>query len=167
MSKRISITVSDHDYEILKEYADLRGYLRVSDLVRRAVWRFCNQNPLPGKVLGEECPDERLYYYENTHYPGYVYFVTTQVDGKKYCKIGKSLDVDQRHKSLSDCLPLQMRIFKSIHVSNYDLAEKAFHSYFKHRKHRGEWFVLSDGDYTKIDSKGIELIKPPDIVRED
>ncbi len=53
MSKRISITVDESDYEILKEYAALRGYAKISDLVRRAIWRFCGQNPLPGKALGE------------------------------------------------------------------------------------------------------------------
>lgn len=53
MSKRISFTVNETDYEILKEYAALRGYAKLSDLTRRAVWRFCGQNPLPGKVLGE------------------------------------------------------------------------------------------------------------------
>lgn len=53
MSKRISITVDESDYEILKEYASLRGYAKISDLVRRSVWRFCGQNPVPGRVLGE------------------------------------------------------------------------------------------------------------------
>ena len=52
MRKRISFTVDESDYEILKEYAALRGYARLSDLARRAVWRFCGQNPLPGKALG-------------------------------------------------------------------------------------------------------------------
>lgn len=53
MSKRISFSVAESDYEILKEYASLRGYAKISDLARRAIWRFCGQNPVHGRVLGE------------------------------------------------------------------------------------------------------------------
>jgi len=58
MRKRISFTVDECDYEILKEYAALRGYAKLSDLARRAVWRFCGQNPLPGRVLGESTKND-------------------------------------------------------------------------------------------------------------
>lgn len=58
MRRRISFVVDESDYEILKEYAALRGYAKLSDLARRAVWRFCGQNPLSGRVLGESTKNE-------------------------------------------------------------------------------------------------------------
>lgn len=159
MKKRISFYVPDYDYEIMEYYTKLRGYNKVGELARRAVYRYVNQNPIKGKRLGEQQPDP-IIYYSDMKSPGWIYFVRIDINKTKYCKIGRTSS-KARYSDLQCGLPVDIEIFKEFHVGNTILAEQAFHSLFKDKRMRGEWYKLTQEDYDKIVSKGIDLVKPP------
>lgn len=165
MSKEISFTVPDEDYQIIKEYAEHRGHARVGHLARRATYRMVNQNPLNGKRLGDykRKVDRRIYYVDGKN-EGWVYFITCVVDGTKYCKIGRSLDVEKRFNDLDSQVPAKLSLFKKIRVSNCMLAEAAFHSFYNDKRYNGEWFNLAEKDYAQIEREGLSIVTKPENV---
>ncbi len=165
MKKRISFYVPDYDYEIIEYYTKMRGYNKVGELARRAIYRYVNQNPPKGKRLGEPKPDP-IIYYSDMKSPGWIYFICIEINKIKYCKIGRTAH-KTRYSELQVGLPVDIEIFKEIHVGNTILAEQAFHSLFKDKKIRGEWFKLTKDDLNEINSKGLELVKIPNDVRTD
>lgn len=170
---RVQVSLDEREYLIIKEYAEIRGYSRVSDVARRAIYRLVNQNPVPGKPLGtdREKPEDPIIYYSDMKEPGWVYFMTCVIDGVKYCKIGKAKDIKARAQSIGVLLPVDITVFAKYRVGNKTLAEQALHSHFKARRHKGEWFVLTEEDYAQIEREGLSMVKPPtddnDIENED
>ena len=92
---------------------------------------------------------------------GYVYFM---LDGFGHCKIGNSLNVMKRKKSLEVGCPYELeiiKIFKLPNKSEAEKIEKALHKKFKKVNIRGEWFeekpVIDWLNQSKIYVEGYEF----------
>jgi len=73
---------------------------------------------------------------------GYVYIV--KAGG--FCKIGSSCDIKKRIEHIATSSPIPVELLKSVKVVNCSTNEAILQKIFKHKKEKGEWFILSGGD---------------------
>lgn len=73
---------------------------------------------------------------------GVVYFIKVG----KYHKIGSSLDFEQRMKIYKTHNPEDIVVVYVKELKNYRYHEKVIHDNISHKKVRGEWFNLNNGD---------------------
>ena len=93
---------------------------------------------------------------------GYVYFLS---DGK-YCKIGHTIDIEKRIKSLQTGNSTELTILKIVPTIDYVNVEKQFHDIFSRYLINGEWydilFLFEDNNSEKPHNK--QTIKPKDSI---
>jgi len=82
------------------------------------------------------------YYYAD---PGYVYFI----ESKFGWKIGKTRDLDNRHKTFDVKLPFKFALRHFIKSHDITKLEIYFHELFKHRRINGEWFLITGDEIRK------------------
>ena len=82
-----------------------------------------------------------------------VYFIR---DSHGNTKIGHSCDIEGRLKSLQTGNPYELKVVRQIKGASLQ-AEKEIHSYFGHRKIRGEWFNISMAEIDSICNKYIYI----------
>jgi len=150
--KRIQFFVDDDVFNEIKQYAEERGFT-TDNMIRYALYMYMRRK------YQKTVKKDRLKYRGDMENPGGVYFVTLEINGKKYCKIGISSNIKKRIKGIEVGLPIDAQIFKVIQVGNMYKAERAFHDHFASKRIKREWFELSDDDYKKIETYGLNLIK--------
>jgi len=150
--KRIQFFIDETKFEDVKSCAKYMG-LTLDNMARHALYQYMRKNNQ------KTVKKDRLKYRGDMENPGGVYFVTLEINGKKYCKIGISSNIKKRIKGIEVGLPIDAQIFKVIQVGNMYKAEKAFHDHFASKRIKREWFELSDDDYKKIETYGLNLIK--------
>ena len=78
--------------------------------------------------------------------PGYVY-VATDGEFPGHCKVGKTIDVEQRERTLNGSkMKATIKIVDSVWVDDMDTVEHAFHKILDHRRRDGEWFNIEKAD---------------------
>ena len=78
--------------------------------------------------------------------PGYVY-VATDGEFPGHCKVGKTIDVEQRERTLNGSkMKATIKIVDSVWVDDMDTVEQAFHKILNHRRRDGEWFNIEKDD---------------------
>jgi hypothetical protein len=80
------------------------------------------------------------------NYQGYVYLIESQ----GYYKIGKAKNFTQRTKHLDTIMPIDTTLIYSFHSQDYTNAEKTLHNKYKHLRHKGEWFALTEQEINEI-----------------
>lgn len=75
--------------------------------------------------------------------PGYVYVLKS--DSGHY-KIGRTSDPDDRLKTFTVKLPMEVKYLMLISTFNMSQLEAMFHRRFDHKRINGEWFDLSHND---------------------
>jgi len=79
---------------------------------------------------------------------GFVYAIS---NNRGQIKLGKTINIEQRKRSLQTGNVDKLKMLYTLHVSDIHKAERSLHALFAvYRKH-GEWFEL--------DKKGCELLK--------
>jgi hypothetical protein len=102
------------------------------------------------KEFNEKCKQDRgtrCVTFRKQH-SGYIYFVTT--NDIEY-KIGMAKDIKARMGEYTQ-LPYEPKLVHLIESKDYVLTEELFHSLYKDKRLRGEWFKLSleDIEYIKL-----------------
>jgi hypothetical protein len=69
---------------------------------------------------------------------GYVYMIVDEIN--KVCKIGKSVNPDERIKSLQTSYPHKLTLKQKVKTNNMDVLERHIHKKYKEYKLQGEWF---------------------------
>ena len=82
--------------------------------------------------------------------PGYIY-VATDGELPGHCKVGKTIDVEQRERTLNGSkMKATIKIVDSVWVDDMDTVEQAFHKILNHRRGDGdgnrEWFNIEKDD---------------------
>lgn len=77
---------------------------------------------------------------------GYVYFFRADND---LIKIGLTVNVKQRKRTLETALPYELETVHIFQTSEYEALEGIFHEYFSAKRVRGEWFRLSSDDLAR------------------
>lgn len=75
---------------------------------------------------------------------GFVYVIN--MDGTNFYKIGTSINVEKRIGSIKTNNPFDIIVIFKIHVNGCFAVEKSIHQTFIDKKHRGEWYKLSEVD---------------------
>lgn len=81
---------------------------------------------------------------ELTPVAGFVYML--QPTGHNVYKIGCTVDLDRRVKTMRNKYGFDVEYIATAFYIDYNLAETAWHEYFKSKKLISEWFLLSDED---------------------
>lgn len=79
---------------------------------------------------------------EATTESGYIYVVQCN----RFYKIGIAEDIKKRMAGLQTANPVKLRLLFCQKHSDYKNMERYFHCKFKHKRTRGEWFLLSNED---------------------
>jgi len=90
---------------------------------------------------------------------GYVYFLTANINGIKYCKIGKTKSLQKRMKTYPLKVPFETHLFIVFEVRNMTKVEHLFHLRFLGKRREGEWFELLESDYRDIEREQLGLIR--------
>ena len=85
---------------------------------------------------------------------GFVYFVQ---DGEGRVKIGKALNMATRMGEYTK-LPTEPKVVHVFESEDYTRAEKIVHDFYKERRLRGEWFMLTDEDMAFVKSGTLEKL---------
>lgn len=80
---------------------------------------------------------------------GYIYFLSSA----GYVKIGKTLNLDDRMRSLEMSTPLEIELLHFVKSENIDKDERIFHNMFVTKRVKGEWFDLDERDIEEIKTK--------------
>ena len=103
---------------------------------------------IPKKFFFVKFPNQSdLLEYKNSYKCGFVYFAISNISG--LVKIGMTKDVDERLKNLSRKHG-ELRLLKSIEVSDARYYEKLIHDKFGDFNVFGEWFLLSPESIKEI-----------------
>lgn len=86
---------------------------------------------------------------EKTRIGNCVYILKT---GKNLFKIGKTQDLQKRLASYHTHLPVLFRIIRQYPAANMTELEESLHIVFQHKRVKGEWFELSQGDLIICDN---------------
>ena len=78
-----------------------------------------------------------------------VYILKT---GKNLYKIGKTQNLQKRLASYHTHLPIQFRVIRQYPAENISELEESIHVIFQHKRTKGEWFELSEGDLIICDN---------------
>jgi Meiotically Up-regulated Gene 113 (MUG113) protein len=78
-----------------------------------------------------------------------VYILKT---GKNLFKIGKTQDLQKRLLSYHTHLPVMFRVVRQYPASNMAELEESLHIVFQHKRVKGEWFELQNGDLVICDN---------------
>ena len=78
---------------------------------------------------------------------GYVYFISSPYG----IKIGCTYRLDQRLKTFEVKLPFKVELHSFIECPNHSKLESTLHNLLSHKRINGEWFDLSESDFTEID----------------
>jgi len=85
--------------------------------------------------------------------PGYVYFI----ESKFGWKIGKTRDLDKRHKTFDVKLPFKFALRYFIKSHDITKLEILFHNYFKNKHLNGEWYLITSDDINNCVQKYPDL----------
>lgn len=101
--------------------------------------------------------------YRERHFPdqndkqpkkGYVYLIVgIDASGVRNCKIGKSKDVQSRHRQLGIKMPFPIEVEHYIECADMHCIERYWHHMFQGKRLEGEWFNLTDEDISLFCSK--------------
>ena len=69
-----------------------------------------------------------------------------------YYKIGKTKNVQQRLSGYNTAVPLTIVLEYAFEHIDYELIEKKFHRAYRHKRVKGEWFLLTPDDISQIRS---------------
>lgn len=86
---------------------------------------------------------------DKQHKEGYVYLMA----GNGYCKIGKSKDVQARHRQLGIKMPFPIQVEHYIQCADMHSVEEYWHHLFREKRLEGEWFNLTEDDISLFRSK--------------
>jgi hypothetical protein len=78
-----------------------------------------------------------------------VYILKT---GKNLYKIGKTKDLQKRLTSYHTHLPILFRVVRQYNCTNISELEESLHIVFQHKRTKGEWFELNQGDLIICDN---------------
>jgi hypothetical protein len=78
-----------------------------------------------------------------------VYILKT---GKNHYKIGKTQDLQKRLSAYQTHLPVVFRIIRQYLADNMNELEEGLHIAFQHKRVKGEWFELTEGDLVICDN---------------
>lgn len=78
---------------------------------------------------------------------GYVYFIKSEYG----YKIGKTKNISVRMSDFSIMLPFKFEIHSTVKCKEFNELEVILHKSLSHKRLNGEWFQLSDCDFTEID----------------
>lgn len=65
-------------------------------------------------------------------------------------KIGKTINLQDRFKTIDSLSPISLRLLAAIETKFADEIEDGLHARFEHLRIRGEWFALSGTDIIEI-----------------
>jgi len=83
---------------------------------------------------------------------GFVYVYRQGI----YYKIGRTKNIASRQKKYVTENPNGFQVVFEFPVDDYIQIESDLHQFFEHKRHRGEWFLLNDGDLEIIKNKYID-----------
>jgi len=104
------------------------------------------QNDLNSILFSYSKPKTKNDKSKNTNSSGYVYLIA----GRDYYKIGQTMYLEKRVKSISRTLPFDVTIVHKIKTNNRFKLEKEMHNEFSNKNVKGEWFDLNDNDIEYI-----------------
>lgn len=78
-----------------------------------------------------------------------VYIIKTS---KRLHKIGKTANLQQRLAAYHTHLPITFRVIRQYPAANMSELEESLHIVFQHKRMKGEWFELDEGDLTICDN---------------
>jgi len=70
--------------------------------------------------------------------------------GSKLHKIGKSIHIDERKKTIEKDVGETLELLHTIRSNDYTRAEVTLHQKYRHLRRRGEWFELSQVEVAEI-----------------
>jgi len=85
--------------------------------------------------------------YAKDSQPGIVYVVTGE---HGFYKIGKTENLASRLRALSTASPYELEVVLEFRVNHMGRVEQALQKCFDHRRVRGEWFNLTEGDVADL-----------------
>jgi len=121
-------------------------YGNKNNLVLKAI-KFCEANisfseVIPILIAARKKEHQDIAENENFSEDGYVYLLKF---GEEY-KIGSSNNVERRFRELKTQMPYEGKIIHTIKTGDPNGIELYWHSYFKEKRLKGEWFKLSCKD---------------------
>ena len=96
-------------------------------------------NDMIDEELILEIQDQTIYKKPKKNQIGYVYFIESD---SGYVKIGKTVNLKTRIKSLKSASPHDLKLLGYIKSEDYNFLEMVFHKKFDESRVNGEWFDI-------------------------
>jgi hypothetical protein len=139
---------------------ELRGWKHISEfigvlskqtakkiLARSGLLEYENGRPVLNVKRYEEVSRARhLKKQDPMDYVGFIYIL--QVN--EFFKIGKTAAFRERLSSIQGSIPYEVTVVLSKKVPNYHVIEEKLHKKFAHKRHKLEWFKLTQEDLMTI-----------------